>query len=979
MKTQLVFWAGLFGLLGCSEQEVVAELRSLQGSEDVTFICRDANGNGRPLSECPDRDSSDDAQPENALSLLALVSQTVTNEIALVDLTRGKVVDTDPSTPGYGFLRVGGRPVSIASTPGGLASFVATADVGRNGIFALPTSCMSPPNVAKGEAVRDLTTWAACRLDSTPGEIAVVVDAVSDPATSCNPAQEEELSPHPECPANLLEEDGAVGRRKLVVSLPDRGQLAVLDAQRLLDTPPGTFPDCEIEYTIELQADVPAGVSQSLPADLQTTCSEVPAPTAPPPARRPPQPAGFAVSENRLYVADQSAPVIHVLDTSDGCSIQELSPLLPMSLREPERVVTTRKVAVSPLTPSGKRFLYAIDAEDQPGASVMAFDVSPGATDPTPIVRPGSPELPREKPDRLALGASVRDITFAYRDLPYVDDNTGVAEFGTYCDPSPRVGFREPGGRARPNSDYTLGARPGLLRGLFGFLLMTDGSIGVVDVEDFDAPCRRPRAGNKSTIEDFRGCVDDAFDSFELNGVRTVTDEVSCRVVEPHRLRSARLAVASTDYGVRAPALRGFPQLSLPPSVAAGAPQDRPRLLAVRYEGGEEAEVFVGSQRYSTARGVGEALPIDPNSRESEQLQSLNSLVLPPLQPRAYAAEDTVSVTYEGSYAGDRSAGFLNADGTLRDRSLSFCAAGTYDVATMTDYAQTELGLEEEDAAAFGERHADFVQVISELLPEDDSYWRNHDRAECVRVFGPHDAETLSLNRDFTIRQAFGDHLVLERRGPDEDATVALAAECFPAALKYRLRTGKHWALTHASSGFQHDVVESGAERACVRSCNPLRKWAKGRVFEIASVAENCKEPLGDAEPDAASFQQRVGCALEGEVACVFDQGPAGDEEKDGVQPGKRGSECIFNGLTERFALYRGRRESVRDAVFRWQTTGGYSPLVMSLSGISGAVSPQSIQFLRQPEVLAVVDGSSLGLSLFSLDTFEVAKPSPFY
>jgi hypothetical protein len=51
----------------------------------------------------------------------------------------------------------------------------------------------------------------------------------------------------------------------------------------------------------------------------------------------------------------------------------------------------------------------------------------------------------------------------------------------------------------------------------------------------------------------------------------------------------------------------------------------------------------------------------------------------------------------------------------------------------------------------------------------------------------------------------------------------------------------------------------------------------------------------------------------------------------------------------------------------------------MSLVGQSNAVAPQSIQYLAQPEQLAVVDGASQGLSLLSLDTFGIVKPSPFY
>jgi hypothetical protein len=51
----------------------------------------------------------------------------------------------------------------------------------------------------------------------------------------------------------------------------------------------------------------------------------------------------------------------------------------------------------------------------------------------------------------------------------------------------------------------------------------------------------------------------------------------------------------------------------------------------------------------------------------------------------------------------------------------------------------------------------------------------------------------------------------------------------------------------------------------------------------------------------------------------------------------------------------------------------------LSASTSSSVVAPQSIQFLQQPEQLAVVDGASRGLALFSLDTFGVVKPSPFY
>lgn len=988
---------------GCSEAEVVSELRSLQGSEDAVFLCRDADGVGHPFSECPDRDATDDADASKDLSIFALVSQTLTNELAVVDVSRGEVVDVDPSTPGFGFLRVGGRPVSMVSSPGGTASFVATAEVGHNGIFALPTECVTAPS--SDEAVRDLTTWPACRLDATPGEMAMVIEPLrdGDVPTHCGGAelQSQESRERPDgasCWTDLASEGGKSGRRKLVLALPDLGQLAVIDAQTLLNQAPGSFPPCEIEQTLDLDALVPEGVAQQLPPDLtqpldpETTCSELPTPLPPPPSPRAPRPAGFALADDRLYVADEAAPVIHVIDTSSACNLTALPSLLPMSVREPQRVVTTRRVAVSPLTPSGKQFVYAIDAEDQPGASVMVFDVSPpsdlgpGSTDPTPIVRPGSPEVPGEKPDRLALSASAKDVTFAYRDLPYVDPATGVGTFGTFCDPDPGASKDSPGALARPSADFLSGARPGLLRGLFGFILLSNGTIAVVDVEDFDAPCRRPIQANPEARPDFRGCAGDPAVGFftedrNADGPPTVTDEVSCRIVEPHRFRGSTLAVTNPEVGVRAPALRGFPQLSLPPAAASSPPEARPRLLAVPFVGVDgnavQSDVFVGSTRYSSGDDGDQQLPTDPNSRLSERAQSLNSLVLPPLEPRAYAAEDTVTLTYEGSYAGDRTSGFLQEGGVLEDASLSFCAAGVYDEAAMTDYAQRELGLSADDALAFGAEHADYVQLTTALLPEDSAYWAADSERSyeyCFSKFKAHDAETLALQRDFRVVAAFAGQLQLAPR--EADVTLDDALGCFPTANTYRLRGGAHWVLLHTSTGFNHDVVASGEDSRCIRSCSPLKKWAKSRAFEISS-RENCRPPGEEGDP----LTLRVGCAREDEVACVYDQGAPSDDpgQSSAVRIGGEASECIFDGLTERFAVYRGREPSERDSVFSWQTTGGFSPLFMSLANVSTTVAPQTIQFLEQPELMAVVDGASLGLSLLSLDTLVVTKPSPFY
>jgi hypothetical protein len=354
-------------------------------------------------------------------------------------------------------------------------------------------------------------------------------------------------------------------------------------------------------------------------------------------------------------------------------------------------------------------------------------------------------------------------------------------------------------------------------------------------------------------------------------------------------------------------------------------------------------------------------------------------VILSPLQPRAYAAEDTVTVTYEGSYAGERTAGFFDVREGLKltDATLSFCNAGVYDVPTMTDYAKSELGLEDAAAKAFGREHADVVQLTSALLDESEGYWKAGQYAECLDLFGTHDTEQLDRARDFRINQASATSLELVPLSLDVTATQV--AECFPSANTYRLRAGQHWVVVHAATGFNHDVVATGDEQLCTRSCNPLKKWARARAFEISSRGEatdedadtGCRQAGEEGDPQT----ERVGCALPDEVACVYDQ----TRSTTGVQPNGPGSECIFDGLNERFALYRGRSPSVRDSVFTWQTTGGFTPLVMNLASVSPTTSPQSLQFLKEPELMAVVDGAGLGLSLLSLDTFAVVKPSPFF
>jgi hypothetical protein len=282
------------------------------------------------------------------------------------------------------------------------------------------------------------------------------------------------------------------------------------------------------------------------------------------------------------------------------------------------------------------------------------------------------------------------------------------------------------------------------------------------------------------------------------------------------------------------------------------------------------------------------------------------------------------------------------------------------------------------------------VELTTDFPAEDDAYWRDIKglvtRDACIDMFG---APTVELNdkRELHVVSAFSGKLLLEPKSPDMvlDLTKggtgqADVVHCFPTVQKYRLRAAQQWILVHGSSGFRHDVVV-GPDDACVRSCSPLHKWDRGRVFEISSQDDEC----GTVGSDGVAVGLRVGCAdKDRDVACIYSQSDPDDDSgtptvSSAVTLNGPASKCIFNGLNDRFAVYRGRAPSKPGSAFTWQTTGGFVPRVMSLASLSSVVSPQSILYLQQPEQMAVVDGSSQGLSLFSLDTFGIVKPSPFY
>jgi hypothetical protein len=1009
MKRFAIFTALCSVSTACTQESATASLRALDPVGEVSLVClgRDESGaftRGLERAECPDY--GDEDSPYNR-RFHAMVTQPTTGEVALVDLAaplNEAVIDYEPTQPGYSFMAVGAEPTAITSTPGSVASFVAVREAGREGVFGLPSSCIAPR--APGEPMRDIRTWPACRLPAAPEAMLMLVDPArdddADPGTpdrvrtSCGgdyvdaaslvgqaPAATRAL-----CPADLATETVLPGRRKLAITLPSLAEVWVLDAQELLDREPGSFEACNVEERFALSATVTAA-TQRVPADLvpsSPSCAPVGFNQGPAPDNFVPWPGDVALDdEGRLFISDDQAPVVHVLDVGDPCNLAALPSLEPRSFLDPTAVVTTGRLAVSQLTPLGKRYVYAIDESSTSSSGMlMMFDVSPGSTDRTPIVRERSALNPAEPPDRIALGRDVADVEFIYQDFP--EAVGGVAIEGIACDPDPRLPLDNPAIEYRPSTDLSVGASPRKLRGTYAFAALHSGQMAVIDVEDLDAACRRPIGTNPNPEDDISGCHDDD-PALGENGYRfaqalpTVSNELSCNLVTPHRARS-RSFFTNSAGGSPSAGLVSFPALTLDTGRSVTTDQsddgrDFPKLLPARRAAGEDDQVFVGAVVYSTD---GSSTLLDPDPAVAER----SGLLLSYEEPRAYVPSENFSVVYEGpvrqvgyaSFAVDAESGLGRINEGL---NASYCTSGVQDMALATDVGR-QLGVgSQASLATFARTQADYVQLVGELSDEDDPYWRDPatggqcgqelfgqnpttlpGRSLCEQFFGP--AEVQSTNRDYRIVEAHEDYLLVEARGSEPAQTMSptrkrqlaeFAACCFPTSTAYGIRAGAHWLVRGAATGFAHDVTTDPATQRCVADCSPVVSRQRGRAYEI-SCAEDC--------PTDAENRPAAGYAVPGEdVACVV------SDTRDGIDPGEPGAACIFQNLNTRFAIYRGQQTSVRDMRFTWQLTDGFAPLIMNMTSVDRPRStPHSLQFIPENGQLIIPDGSVRGLTFMS-------------
>jgi hypothetical protein len=523
-------------IASCSQTPTNVPVRTFELAQKVDVVCMQVNDNNGNSLGYPVPSPEEDCAPVPLnvdggglpYHLFAAVTQVARGELAIVDLTNGNVVDEDRSTPGINFIPVGAIPTDVAIAPDAQMTYVSSRDPNKPAIYAMPSNrllgdSLNPPAGgydAGAPAPLTLTDLFACALPQPPlaltiaslpsgkyvllamlGEFGGVSAKIAalDPTplingadgsdggvaagslTACpvlgaialgTPAPSTAWSPGPPWPDGVPYVDGGVS---------------------LVDAEPSLGPSC---------SSTPTGAGDAGPTPLAVGALGQPEPNA----------MVMRSDVPLLYVSDSALPLIHVIDVSDPTAPKEREPLLATSVNQPTRLVAVGALAVSPPTHDYKRYLYAVD---QAQGSVMVFDVTdPVASPHTPLQRP-HPELnPFSPPDRLLFSAPAATVAFVQHDWPLPSQapsqsGSPIQQYtGLLCNPNPyahpnATTFLDRGAYYRADQDSVIQVNtsgyygsvenfPYRLRGIFGFVTLTNGVIVALDVDDWDAPCRRP-------------------------------------------------------------------------------------------------------------------------------------------------------------------------------------------------------------------------------------------------------------------------------------------------------------------------------------------------------------------------------------------------------------------------------------------------------------------------------------------------------
>jgi hypothetical protein len=954
------------------------------------------------------------------------------------------------------FAPVGALPTDVAVTPDGKMAFVTSAEVNKPALYGVPTNELLgdsqglPVNEAPPAA--RITSWPACSLPYAPISVTVVPQSepllggavgtadggailgafpyqvvVVLPGDGDVAGQVLLIDPRPFLRGANVAFDGgvgddtsafAVGKGSLV---PCTGKALNLSAVLPDVVRPGARWDDGVKYVdggVDVAEATPStGACRASASDGGVAASNDGGVSRSLAANRGVAHAAESVRDDQtLYVADSELPLIHVIDLSTPGTMRELSPLVATSDAEPSAAITIGALAVSPATRDYKRFLYAVDKRD---GSIMVFDVTEAPTEPRfPMTRP-HPELnPFQPVDRIDFGAPVATVAFVKNDFPLELEvkEAGapiVIASGLLCNPNPNAGTNisepliDPGAYYRANFG---GLGPYQLRGIFAFATLSNGQVIAIDVDDWDAPCRRPdeisndlpasalAPGQPAPLP---GDLDPYHAPFAnlsapVGQGSNVSQEAFFPVSAPHSRRSLYLLNGRSSERGRIPALYGVPTLTTTNNVLAttGPDSDRnPKMLPTRTR---YADPTYASTPNTSDAGLGSDLAFLNKFAQPDDA-GVPGVRLAWEEPRVHF-DQTWTVAYEAAlpaFDGVRTIAATSNDHQTVDLvspDALFCRGG------VEDYRLGKARVEAAISAAGSalsfpqriDRHtADYIQITSEILPATDPYWLlDADASEpdscwkesqsatsssdpagqaiqrqssCLKTFGA--ATEQSIARDFPILEAYEKRLVIGRFGQPVGASSLTNANREVVA------------ADNSNKSFLR------AMRCCFNKQVAFRVRAGGEWAAYSNVVGYLHHIEASATPERACVQScRSSKALLNsrtlEIPRPTKESPATFDAPD------RNSPLAMRNPMFAFVMWAGvppeqqaKTTSQRDYVWTFQTIGSFASFGVNLAPASNSgtppVSPQSMRFIEILGKVAIIDGSSQGLVLVDLETVD--------
>ncbi len=1032
------------GAASCNQTPTNVPVRSLVRSGRMDVLCvqvlTDGADAGVPIPAIPV--TADHCAPvpsgvdPNTLPfhLLAIVTQTLRGEIAVIDLTLGRVVDTSRALPTINFLPVGQNPTDVVVTPDAQKVFVSAAETNKPAIYMLPASQLLGDSAILAEPTQaaqqlKLPTWPACALPQAPGRMVVV--PTSKPTSDAGDAGTSQ------------------GGFEIIVSMPGNGVdedalVGVIDTAAFDTIAPGSLAPCPITSSIHL-AEAPSALptswtpgptwSNGLPyvdagidlfgVDASSTTQlplwQCPAlahvagsdagATVPDASALAVTPGGqahgsaMATDGRYVWIGDDIMPFIHVIDTSTPGTLTEIAPLLTTSIVNPMRVVTTGDIAVSPVTRDFKRYLYAVDATV---GNLLVYDVTDPLNGPRlPLTRP-NPELdPLQPPDRISLGVPVSTITFARHDFP-IPGGSGATPTGLLCNPNPNAGDVsnpiDQGALYRENGSISVPLGPKRLRGVFAFATLTNGQVVAIDIDDWDSPCRRPLAitsasqnGSLAIPEPSASSPGD-LDPYHTptsggslsadGGTQWVTTETMWPIIQPNRVRSINFVLDDLTgvNGLHDPNVTTTPQLLI-----NGAP------------------VSLANATYTLMTAAFPEFPtqlppspkIVPNVFMSHEVPDVH-------------LDQTWNVVYEGVLPGFNGVvGSLGTDDNYATMKMSmptafFCGRGVEDQRLGL---QRLAAMQKDDVVSdgvsripvvFDQRVADYVQFVDDIvgapdaaagatIPTDDAYWHEDNTCWNTVVNGSLASsggatDSLAALRQSTCIAKFGAYGA--NQNPQRDFPILEAYDDHIVLGRYdyldpnRPTNGRvvaprenvvHEDFELAQCCFHnqaHFNVRTGAEWVALGAVT-------GYLHHIVPDAQNANACVQSCNPQFVLLSSRV--AEMSIPTTPTKPPPAPNRNSPFAMRNPAFSFYMPAPIVTGDATKSAYSTMQRDNTWQFSTRGQYGVQAVSLAVANTSVLPQSSLFVAPLGAIAVVDGSANGVFIIDLNTLAVAGGSPFY